>query len=84
MLARIANGEDPVQTAEAKEKESDQYSHFLIYQHIWALSTENLTVEQRPACASAQSDQRLCYLLHAKYILNLLHENIHSESLAYI
>ena len=40
---------------------------------IWASSRENLSSEvyeqqrRRPACASAQSDQRLCYSLNGKY-----------------
>ena len=40
---------------------------------IWALARENLSLgvcEQqrgRPACASAQTDQRLCYSLFEKY-----------------
>ena len=42
-------------------------------QAIWAPTRENLSSEifeqhrRRPACASAQSDQRLCYLLIEKY-----------------
>ena len=40
---------------------------------IWALTRENLSSEgceqhrRRPACASAQTDQRLCYSLFGKY-----------------
>ena len=40
--------------------------------HIWASSRENLSSEvceqqrRRPACAAAQSDQRLCYSLIGK------------------
>ena len=40
---------------------------------IWALTRENLSLgvceqhRHRPACASAKSDQRLCYLLFGKY-----------------
>ena len=40
---------------------------------LWALTRENLSSEvceqqrRRPACASAQTDQRLCYLLFGKY-----------------
>ena len=45
--------------------------YLLSYWINWALTQENLTVvcEQkcRPACASAQSDQCLCYLPSGKY-----------------
>ena len=40
---------------------------------IWALMQENLSSgvceqhRRRPACASAQSDQHLCYSLFGKY-----------------
>ena len=40
---------------------------------IWASVRENLSSEvweqqrRRPACASAQSDQRLCYAIFEKY-----------------
>ena len=40
---------------------------------IWAASRENMSSEvcgqhrRRPACASAQSDQRLCYSLFGKF-----------------
>ena len=40
---------------------------------IWASTRKNLTSgvceyqRRRPACASAQSDQHLCYLLSGKY-----------------
>ena len=43
------------------------YGHGPQYRYIWASSRENLSSEVceqhrcRPACASAQSDQRLCY-----------------------
>ena len=52
------------------------YRYNLMVDHlgiIWALMGENLsstTCEQhrhRPACASAQSDQRLCFSLFRKY-----------------
>ena len=41
--------------------------------HIWAMTWENLSwgvcepQRRRPACASAQSDQRLCYSLFGMY-----------------
>ena len=41
--------------------------------HIWALMQENLSLgvckqqRRRPASASAQPDQHLCYLLSVKY-----------------
>ena len=43
--------------------------------YIWASKQENLFSEcceqqrRRPACTSAQSDQRLCYLLFRKYYI---------------
>ena len=43
------------------------------FTHIWALTRENLSLEvceqqrHRPACASAQSGQHLCYSLIGKY-----------------
>ena len=43
------------------------------YKSLWALTRENLSGEVyeqqrcRPACASAQSDQRICYSLFDKY-----------------
>ena len=43
--------------------------------YIWALTRENLSSEvceqqrRRPACASAQTDQRLCYSLIRKYYM---------------
>ena len=46
--------------------------HNLIEYYIWALARENLSLgvceqhRRRPACASAQSDQRLCYLVFEK------------------
>ena len=46
---------------------------FIIIITIWALSWENLSSEvceqhrRRPACASAQSDQHLCFSLFGKY-----------------
>ena len=48
--------------------------------YIWASSRENLSsvlCEQqrhRPACASAQSDQRLCYSLIGKYHIYTCHQ----------
>ena len=44
-------------------------NHFILVNHIWASSRENLPSgiceqqRRRPACASVQSDQRCCYLL---------------------
>ena len=43
----------------------------MIASHIWASTQENLsgglrTIKGRSACASAQTDQRLCYSLIGK------------------
>ena len=49
------------------------YQHFEYFNIIWASTRENLSSgvweqhRRRPACASAQSDQRLCYSLFRKY-----------------
>ena len=47
---------------------------FKIYNSMWALTRENLSSglvyekqRRRPACASAQTDQRLCYSRIGKY-----------------
>ena len=52
-------------------KSSSHYKNAFSYN--WASSRENLSSglcekhSRRPACASAQSDQRLCYSLFGKY-----------------
>ena len=50
--------------------------HSRVLAHNWASSREKLSSgvceqqRRRPACASAQSDQRLCYSLFGKYHIN--------------
>ena len=50
--------------------------------HIWASTRENQSSvvweqqRRRPACASAQSDQRLCYSLFGKFICELATDEI--------
>ena len=56
-------------------------THYIVFMKefiFWASMQENLSSgvceqhRRRPACASAQSDQRLCYSFFEKYHINLL------------
>ena len=56
-----------------KFRENPNDYHWILTVTIWASARENLSSgvckqhRRRPACASAQSDQRLCYSLSGKY-----------------
>ena len=51
----------------------DRHRKYCTYSYNWATTRENLysgvgeQQRRKPACASAQSDQRICYSLNGKY-----------------
>ena len=74
-MNRSADPHDSTSILEALPGKFDIKIHSasIVFISIWASSQENLSKgvcenhRRRPACASAQSDQHLCYSLLGKY-----------------